>query len=76
MCYVACGRYEGFWELYLYPWDTAAGLVIATEAGARVSRFDGSPYSIYEREVLLTNGKIHEQMVEVLCLGKKQKAFS
>lgn len=68
LCYVACGRYDGFWELNLYPWDTAAGLIMITEAGGSVSRFDGSAYTVYEKDILATNGKIHEEAVATLGL--------
>lgn len=70
LCYVACGRFDGFWELGLNPWDTAAGVLIAEEAGAKVSLFSGSEYSIYIKEVLCTNTHIHEQMMKVLTSQK------
>ncbi len=66
LCYVACGRFDGFWELKLHPWDTAAGSVIVTEAGGRMSEFGGKPFSIYGQEMIASNGLIHEEMVEVL----------
>ncbi len=66
LCYVACGRYDGFWELYLKPWDIAAGALIVEEAGGRVTSFDGSAFDVYGREILATNGEIHSQMQEVL----------
>jgi len=66
MCYTALGRCDGFWELDLSPWDTAAGLVILEEAGGRVTDFKGNPYSVYMKEILASNGKIHEELVEVL----------
>ena len=55
LCYVACGRFDGFWEMKLSPWDTAAGHLIVREAGGRVSLFSGKPYSIYRKEILATN---------------------
>ena len=66
LCYVAAGRCDGFWELNLHPWDTAAGLVILQEAGGRISDFRGNPFSIYMKEIVASNGKIHDEMVEVL----------
>jgi myo-inositol-1(or 4)-monophosphatase len=60
LCYIACGRFDGFWELSLNPWDVAAGTLIVKEAGGSVSRFDGSEYSVYDRECLATNGRIHQ----------------
>jgi myo-inositol-1(or 4)-monophosphatase len=66
MCYVACGRFDGFWEMDLQPWDTAAASLIVKEAKGRVTRFDGSRYSHYDQEVLATNSSIHKQMVGIL----------
>lgn len=66
LCYVAGGRLDGFWELYLQPWDTAAGCVILEEAGGRVTDFKGSPFSIYMKEILASNGIIHDEMRAVL----------
>ncbi|HZH35253.1 MAG TPA: inositol monophosphatase family protein [Pyrinomonadaceae bacterium] len=66
LAYVACGRFEGFWEEGLSPWDTAAGSLIVQEAGGRVSQFDGSNFDIYRPQILATNGLIHEKMLEIL----------
>jgi len=66
LCHVACGRLEAFWEEKLHPWDTAAGELIVVEAGGRVTRFDNSPYSIFDQEILATNGHIHDVMVDIL----------
>lgn len=66
LCYVAMGRFDGFWEVRLKPWDTAAGVLIVTEAGGLVTDFRGRPHSIYNHEVMASNGLIHEQMREVL----------
>ncbi|HAO23499.1 MAG TPA: inositol monophosphatase [Desulfobacteraceae bacterium] len=68
LCYVACGRFEGFWEQNLKPWDTAAGLLIAQEAGATVTDFSGNPYTTDQKEILATNGKIHNNMLALLKL--------
>lgn len=73
LCYVACGRYDAFWELYLYPWDTAAGMIILSEAGGKVTRFDGQPYTAYDKDILASNGKIHGEMVSVLSGGTSRK---
>lgn len=71
LCYVAMGRFEGFWELKLYPWDVAAGALIVEEAGGTVTAFGGEPFSVYAKEILATNGKIHPEMVEILMRGKR-----
>ena len=64
LCHVASGMVDGFWEFDLKPWDTAAGILIAFEAGANVSRLDGSEYSIFDDQILVTNGIIHQSMVD------------
>ncbi|GAB6905963.1 inositol monophosphatase family protein [Desulfosarcina cetonica] len=66
LCYVACGRFDGFWEQHLKPWDTAAGFLIASEAGARTSVFSGAPYAIDRDEILSTNGAIHDELIKLL----------
>lgn len=66
LCYLACGRFDGFWELKLHPWDSAAGLVIVQEAGGKVTDFHGKKYSIYLQEILASNAKIHRQMQKIL----------
>lgn len=66
LCQLACGRFDGFWELGLKPWDTAAGKLIVSEAGGKLTKFDSSPFDIWTPEVVATNGLIHEQMLEVL----------
>jgi len=70
LCYVACGRYDGFWELNLSPWDTAAGTLIVTEAGGRISDFAGGGFSNYKPEVVASNGLIHDRMIDVLSTAK------
>ncbi len=66
MCYVACGRFDGFWELKLNPWDTAAGLVMIQEAGGRVTNYQNEPFSVYGKKIVASNGFIHEKILEVL----------
>jgi myo-inositol-1(or 4)-monophosphatase len=63
LCYVACGRIDGFWELKLRPWDTAAGALIVEEAGGRLSDLSGNRFSIWGEETLASNGAIHDEMV-------------
>jgi myo-inositol-1(or 4)-monophosphatase len=63
LCSVACGRFEGFWEFNLNPWDTAAGVLIVEEAGGKVSKFDGSAFELNSRETLASNGLVHEALV-------------
>jgi myo-inositol-1(or 4)-monophosphatase len=68
LCYLACGRFDGFWELKLHPWDSAAGVVIVREAGGRITDFHGRRFSIYGQELLASNGHIHRQMQKVLSV--------
>ncbi|MEW6721367.1 MAG: inositol monophosphatase family protein [Thermodesulfobacteriota bacterium] len=71
LCYVASGRFDGFWELKLKPWDTAAGFLILREAGGIVTRLDGGAYDLHQPDILASNGRIHDRMIEVLRKAKK-----
>jgi myo-inositol-1(or 4)-monophosphatase len=66
MAYVACGRFDGFWEEGLNPWDMAAGVLLIEEAGGQVSGYDGSRFSIYSPPMVASNGLIHSQMLDIL----------
>jgi len=66
LCYVAAGRMDGFWERDLKPWDIAGGALIVAEAGGRVTNMDGSPFASRGRDVLATNGVLHDAMLEVI----------
>lgn len=66
LCWVAAGRFDGFYEHKLEPWDSAAGYLIVEEAGGKVTDHRGNAFSIYQHKVLATNGKIHEEMVEII----------
>ena len=66
LCYVAAGRFDGFWEVRLNPWDMAAGSVIVREAGGRLTNFSGSELSIYGQELVASNSHIHSAMLTVL----------
>jgi myo-inositol-1(or 4)-monophosphatase len=72
LCYVACGRFDGFWELNLSPWDMAAGSIIVTEAGGHVSDFLGGEFSSYRPQIVASNGLIHDRMIQVLAMGRKE----
>ena len=69
LCYTAVGRFDGYWEMKLKPWDTAAGILILTEAGGKVTDYKGGKYSIYDRELLSSNGHIHDQMIDILKMA-------
>jgi myo-inositol-1(or 4)-monophosphatase len=68
LAYVACGRFDGFWEEGLKPWDVAAGSLLVEEAGGRLSKYDGAALSIYTPPVLASNGLLHEEMMRVLSV--------
>ena len=70
LCYVAMGRFDGFWEMKLNPWDVAAGSLIVTEAGGRVTDFSGDHFSIHGQEILASNGLIHDEMLRVLSMQR------
>jgi myo-inositol-1(or 4)-monophosphatase len=66
LAYVACGRFDGFWEFDLSPWDVAAGTLLVREAGGRVTQTDGSPAALDAPSILATNARVHEEVVAVL----------
>ena len=66
LCYVACGRFDGFWEQGLHPWDTAAGMLMVQRAGGVVTDFSNQPFNIFQKEILATNGTIHKEMLDLL----------
>jgi myo-inositol-1(or 4)-monophosphatase len=73
LCSVAAGRFDGFWELKLKPWDVAAGCLIVREAGGMVSDLAGAKFSIYDEEILASNGKIHLLMIDILRTAGSKK---
>jgi myo-inositol-1(or 4)-monophosphatase len=73
LCYVASGRFDGFWELKLKPWDIAAGSLIVTEAGGLVSDLSGKQFNMHAEEILASNSRIHRQMVMKLRDAAKHK---
>jgi myo-inositol-1(or 4)-monophosphatase len=66
LCYVACGRFDGYWELKLHPWDVAAGILLVEEAGGRVSDLAGGPAPASGREILASNGALHDELMALL----------
>jgi len=62
LAFVACGRLDGFWEMNLKPWDTAAGVLLVLEAGGRLSNFSGQPFNLFFPEIIASNGRIHGQL--------------
>lgn len=69
LAYVACGRFDGFWEDGLSPWDIAAGILLIEEARGTVTNFENEPLSIYTAKVLASNGLVHQDMLRVLRYG-------
>src|SRR5437763_6967947 len=68
LAYVAAGRFDGFWEEGLHPWDVAAAVLMIEEAGGRVTHYDGSAFNIYSAPILASNGSLHDQMMRVLSI--------
>ncbi|RIL00005.1 MAG: inositol monophosphatase [Proteobacteria bacterium] len=66
LCYVACGRFDAFWELKLHPWDVAAGILLVEEAGGRVTDLAGGPPPASGREIASSNGLLHDDLLRVL----------
>lgn len=66
LAYLAAGRFDGFWECKLKPWDVAAGELLVREAGGLVTGFKGEPYSVYNHRIVANNGLIHDEMLETL----------
>ncbi len=71
LCYVAAGRLDAYWELKLHPWDVAAGFLIVEEAGGRISNFGNGPADRSGREVVATNGPLHEALLRQLAPGTR-----
>jgi len=70
LCSVASGRFDGFWELKLKPWDVAAGSLIVTEAGGMVTDLSGGAFNLHDEEILATNGAIHSKMLGIMRLTR------
>jgi len=64
LCWVACGRFDGYYEFFLNPWDSAAGFLIVQEAGGMVTDFKGNQFTPYNEQIIATNGKIHDELVQ------------
>lgn len=71
LCYVASGRFEGFWEMDLNPWDIAAAALIVEEAGGKLSDFCGGEFNHYKKEILASNSKIHNAMIKILYKARR-----
>jgi myo-inositol-1(or 4)-monophosphatase len=73
LCWLACGRFDGFYEEGLKPWDTCAGSVIITEAGGQISVYDGSPFDILAPEFVASNGRIHQAVLRRVVIESTQR---
>jgi myo-inositol-1(or 4)-monophosphatase len=74
LCYVACGRFDGFWEERLRPWDVAGGVLLIEEAGGTITSYDGAPYTDPRRgDLVATNGPIHAPMLDVIQTYQAQR---
>ncbi|HTT74556.1 MAG TPA: inositol monophosphatase family protein [Candidatus Binataceae bacterium] len=72
LAYAACGRTDGFWEFGLKPWDVAAGALIVEEAGGLVSNMDGSPLDLAGGQIVASNGRLHQPIIEVLATTRAE----
>jgi myo-inositol-1(or 4)-monophosphatase len=70
LCYVACGRFDGFWEAGLKVWDSAAGAIVIAEAGGRLTDYAGRPFDPFRPECVASNGRIHDEMLAVIAAGE------
>jgi myo-inositol-1(or 4)-monophosphatase len=75
LAWVACGRFDGFWEYNLSPWDIAAGYLIVEEAGGKISNFEGRPYDVFDKETLATNGHLHEPLMRMIRNVEKEEGL-
>jgi myo-inositol-1(or 4)-monophosphatase len=74
LCYIAAGRMDGFWERDLKPWDIAAGALIVAEAGGRITNMDGQAFASRGRDVLATNGLLHDDMLNVIAAFRRRSS--
>lgn len=75
LCYVACGRLDGFWELNLSPWDVAASICIIEEAGGKVTNIDSEEFDFDIKDIVASNSKIHNQIKEVISESRKERGL-
>jgi myo-inositol-1(or 4)-monophosphatase len=71
LCYTAMGRFDGFWELQLNPWDVAAGSLLVREAGGRTTDFEGRPTELEGSRIVASNGKLHDEMLAIIRQTRK-----
>ena len=74
LCYVAAGRFEGFWEQHLQPWDVAAGALIVEEAGGEVTGMDGAPFDPAAAHLIASNGHVHGEVVDTIAAFREERA--
>ncbi len=72
LAWVACGRVDAFWEFGLKPWDVAAGSLLVEEAGGHVSNMDGSKLDISGGQIIASNGRLHQQMIETIATARPE----
>lgn len=69
LAYTAAGRFDGFWESILQPWDMAAGVLLVQESGGRVTHYGSAPFTLSRNSLIATNGNIHDELSNLLELG-------
>ncbi|MBQ7568687.1 inositol monophosphatase, partial [bacterium] len=67
LCYVACGRFDAFWEIGLHPWDMAAGSLLINEAGGRMTNFSDQPHNLAYQDMLASNGQLHAEILRAIA---------
>ena len=75
LCYVAAGRFDGFWEQHLKPWDVAAGALIVSEAGGVVTGMDGSPFDSVAAHLVASNGHVHGEVLDVIRVFRGERSL-
>lgn len=73
LAHLACGRLDGYWEMHLQPWDWAAGSLLVEEAGGRVTDLRGRPWSLSSRDMVASNGILHEELLSCLARARTQR---
>jgi myo-inositol-1(or 4)-monophosphatase len=73
LSYVACGRFDGYWEQKLSPWDIAAGILFVEEAGGQVTDYCGKSYDIFRGQIAASNGTIHREIIELLTMTRNSR---
>ena len=72
LAYVACGRFDAYWEREIQPWDVAAAALFLTEAGGRLTSYDGGPFDLWGGDVVASNGRLHDALLAIIASADPQ----